>query len=152
MKRKRKNTIEINVKTVKDFEKLSKTPGLSRLKKKLPIFHLEIYKDKETKAMKYLEEENFEIIKNSMDKNILDTVTPLHFLSYKEQIELKDSEMKTILNQLDKENKIEWKGVLESPVIENYRNNCEFTCGEDSKGEVSVGFLTGKEKQKKLKH
>eukprot|EP01080_Neovahlkampfia_damariscottae_P009620 gene9620-1824_t len=143
MKRKRNHTVEINVKAIKDYDKLSKTPGLSKLKKKLPIFHLEIYKNKQDKALKFLEEENFEIIKSSMDKNILDTVTPLHFLPYEEQIALKESEMKSVLSMIDPENKIEWNGVLKSPVINNYRNNCEFTCGENSKNEIQVGFLTG---------
>jgi tRNA/tmRNA/rRNA uracil-C5-methylase (TrmA/RlmC/RlmD family) len=142
MKRKRNNVVEIKVRAVKDYEKLSETPGLSKLKKKLPIFLLDVYKDKEKKATEFLESLNFEIIKNSEKKNIIDTVTPLAFLPYEEQIQIKESEMKTILNQIDKENKIEWCGVLKSPEINNYRNNCEFTCGVDENGTISVGKET----------
>jgi tRNA (uracil-5-)-methyltransferase len=37
----------------------------------------------------------------------------------------------------------EWRGIEQSPVIDGYRNNCEFTCGYDKEEKPCVGFLMG---------
>jgi len=37
----------------------------------------------------------------------------------------------------------DWKGIEQSPVIDGYRNNCEFTVGVDTNGDACVGFLQG---------
>lgn len=53
------------------------------------------------------------------------------------------SELQRQTDELISRLPFEWCGIIGSPVINGYRNNCEFTCGYSVDGKTSVGFLQG---------
>ncbi|XP_010521770.1 PREDICTED: zinc finger CCCH domain-containing protein 24 [Tarenaya hassleriana] len=99
-------------------------------------------------------------------KSAREAVTPLAHLSYPEQLEQKRSSIMQMLKKLTRNarkacsNGIslpEWvlksreigglpcnlEGVMESPVINGYRNKCEFSIGYSVQGKLTAGFMLG---------
>ncbi|XP_057782659.1 zinc finger CCCH domain-containing protein 24 [Salvia miltiorrhiza] len=95
-----------------------------------------------------------------------DAVTPLAHMSYSDQLEHKKNSLAQILKRLTRNarkacpNGIslpEWilkareigglpcklEGIIESPLINGYRNKCEFSVGNSLQGKHTVGFLLG---------
>lgn len=93
-------------------------------------------------------------------------VTPLSHLSYPDQLEHKTNSLKQILKKLTRNGRKacphgvelpEWiktsreigglpckfEGIIESPMIDGYRNKCEFSVGYSVEGKPTVGFLLG---------
>ncbi|PKA59260.1 Zinc finger CCCH domain-containing protein 24 [Apostasia shenzhenica] len=102
----------------------------------------------------------------SKTKNVRDVVTPLANMSYIDQLEYKKNSLIQTLKRLTRNARKacpdvvplpEWvlksreigglpcklEGVLESPLIEGYRNKCEFSVGYSLEGEKTVGFMLG---------
>lgn len=83
-----------------------------------------------------------------LDKNdrcLNDQVTPLWRMSYEEQLVHKQQAMQSIVNKLSSEARqaICLEPIVPSPVLNGYRNKCEFTVGLDKEGLPTVGFLLG---------
>lgn len=79
-------------------------------------------------------------------KELSDQVTPLWRTPYAEQLTRKQDQMLKVLNKLAQETGQDvatLNPIIASPVVEGYRNKCEFTVGKDLDGKVSVGFLLG---------
>ncbi|PIN17494.1 tRNA (uracil(54)-C(5))-methyltransferase [Handroanthus impetiginosus] len=95
-----------------------------------------------------------------------DVVTPLAHLSYSEQLEHKKNSLAQILKKLTRNARKacpngvslpEWimksreigglpcklEGIIESPLVNGYRNKCEFSVGYSLQGKSTVGFLLG---------
>ncbi|GLJ52845.1 hypothetical protein SUGI_1125730 [Cryptomeria japonica] len=95
-----------------------------------------------------------------------DAVTPLADMPYEEQLNQKKNSVMQILKKLARNARKacpselalpEWilsakergglacqfEGILNSPVVNGYRNKCEFTVGHSTDGEIAVGFLLG---------
>jgi tRNA (uracil-5-)-methyltransferase len=98
-------------------------------------------------------------------KTVEEAVTPLHAMSYDEQLALKAESIKGVLTTLAKRlvkggfggawltrYKAKQMGgrccpqdpVVRSPVHEGYRNKCEFAIGKDEEGRTCVGFTRGR--------
>ncbi|RHZ45268.1 hypothetical protein Glove_682g22 [Diversispora epigaea] len=100
----------------------------------------------------------------SPEELLADQTTPLHRLPYSEQLKFKDDGIKKSLSTF--RNKIkeltkdryrpnwvaeevesnlpcEVRTIISSPILEGYRNKCEFTIGKNLNGEKTVGFLLG---------
>jgi tRNA (uracil-5-)-methyltransferase len=110
-------------------------------------------------------------IESDEDKptTIMDVVTPLAKLPYDKQLEHKEEALKKVVEDMffsirhawetekkdftvpayvkeisqEKDLPIDWQGIVASPVIDGYRNNCEFTCGYNKEDGPQVGFLEG---------
>ncbi|KAL2938307.1 Zinc finger CCCH domain-containing protein 24, partial [Bienertia sinuspersici] len=80
--------------------------------------------------------ENGESVKSSVTKGktARDAVTPLAHLPYIEQLEQKKNSLMQLLKKL---------GIIESPLINGYRNKCEFSVGYSVQGKPTVGFMLG---------
>lgn len=102
--------------------------------------------------------------------DICDVVTPLAKISYEQQLEKKRSEISKVLKKLVHNVRKaaspnvclpDWitnarlagglccpfDGVVASPIVDGYRNKCEFTIGCSSDGRRVVGFLLGNFRQ-----
>ncbi|XP_019453974.1 PREDICTED: zinc finger CCCH domain-containing protein 24-like isoform X2 [Lupinus angustifolius] len=103
---------------------------------------------------------------NSKAKNVRDIVTPLAHLPYADQLEQKKSSLIPMLKKLTRNTRKacetgvslpEWvlkskeiaglpcelEGIIASPIVNGYRNKCEFSVGYSMKGKVTVGFMLG---------
>ncbi|CAG8458486.1 12717_t:CDS:10 [Dentiscutata heterogama] len=90
-------------------------------------------------------------IQRSPEELLADQITPLHKLSYEEQLKHKEDLIKKSLSKF--RNKIKelsdsnlpciLQPIISSPIIEGYRNKCEFTIGRNLNDEITVGFLLG---------
>lgn len=117
------------------------------------------------------EENNGQVKKKKCDENksqeerLKDAVLPYWNVPYEEQLKLKDKEIKHILMKfdnevwkMDKSNRsvieanrkiynglsFELKPIEKSPVLDGYRNKCEFTIGIDDETKLpTVGFRLG---------
>ncbi|KAH9288297.1 hypothetical protein KI387_032414, partial [Taxus chinensis] len=99
-------------------------------------------------------------------RSACDAVTPLAHMPYDEQLNYKKNSVLQILKKLARNARKacpsglplpEWllsgkdrgglacqfEGILNSPVVNGYRNKCEFTVGHSADGETVVGFLLG---------
>ncbi|XP_031570471.1 tRNA (uracil-5-)-methyltransferase homolog A-like [Actinia tenebrosa] len=113
---------------------------------------------KRTKVAKTEEE------KKSIMERLNQSVTPLWDQPYPVQIQIKAKSMVDVLKKLTKQlkNVMEFKGswveqesqsrgglccellpCIESPVVDGYRNKCEFTIAEGPDGDKTVGFRVG---------
>ncbi|CAA0811991.1 Zinc finger CCCH domain-containing protein 24 [Striga hermonthica] len=95
-----------------------------------------------------------------------DVVTPLAHMSYADQLEHKKNSLAQILRRLSRNARKacphgvslpEWimkskeigglpcklEGIIESPLVNGYRNKCEFSVGCSLQGKHTVGFLLG---------
>ncbi|XP_071711878.1 zinc finger CCCH domain-containing protein 24 [Rutidosis leptorrhynchoides] len=95
-----------------------------------------------------------------------DAVTPLAHMSYEDQLEQKKKNITQILKKLarnarkacpDGVSQPDWilksreigglacklEGIIESPLVNGYRNKCEFSIGYSLQGKPTVGFLLG---------
>ncbi|XP_042512558.1 zinc finger CCCH domain-containing protein 24-like [Macadamia integrifolia] len=102
----------------------------------------------------------------SSKRNVSDVVTPLAHMPYSDQLEHKKSSLLQTLKKLsrnarkacpDKVPLPEWilksreigglpcklEGILESPLVNEYRNKCEFSVGYSVEGKLTVGFMLG---------
>uniref|UniRef100_A0A0D9W1R9 C3H1-type domain-containing protein n=1 Tax=Leersia perrieri TaxID=77586 RepID=A0A0D9W1R9_9ORYZ len=102
----------------------------------------------------------------SSKKSVRDAVTPLAHMSYNDQLEHKKNSIAQILKRLTRNARKacptaiplpDWvfkskeigglpcklEGILESPVINGYRNKCEFSVGFSLEGKKTVGFMLG---------
>ncbi|XP_050370033.1 zinc finger CCCH domain-containing protein 24 [Argentina anserina] len=93
-------------------------------------------------------------------------VTPLAHMPYADQLEQKKSSVAQILKKLTRSARKacpngvplpEWilksreigglpcvlEGILASPVVNGYRNKCEFSVGQSLQGKITVGFMLG---------
>ncbi|XP_061358766.1 zinc finger CCCH domain-containing protein 24 isoform X2 [Gastrolobium bilobum] len=102
----------------------------------------------------------------SKTRSLRDVVTPLAHLSYADQLEQKKSSLMQILKRLTRNARKacptgislpEWilksreigglpcklEGIIASPIVNGYRNKCEFSVGYSLKGKITVGFMLG---------
>ncbi|XAR59962.1 tRNA (uracil(54)-C(5))-methyltransferase [Bertholletia excelsa] len=102
----------------------------------------------------------------SKARNARDVVTPLAYMPYADQLEHKKKNLMQILKRLTRNARKacpsgvslpEWilksreigglpcslEGVLESPLVNGYRNKCEFSVGYSVQGKPTVGFMLG---------
>ncbi|KAK9168852.1 hypothetical protein Syun_000992 [Stephania yunnanensis] len=102
----------------------------------------------------------------SKTRSARDSVTPLAHLPYNEQLEQKKKSLEQILKKLTRNARKacpdavpfpEWvhkskaigglpckfEGIVESPVVDGYRNKCEFSIGFSTRGMTTVGFMLG---------
>lgn len=102
----------------------------------------------------------------SKKKSSREVVTPLAHLSYADQLEQKKYSLMQILKKLPRNARKacpngvsvpEWilksreigglpcnlEGIIESPIVNGYRNKCEFSIGNSLEGKVTVGFSLG---------
>ncbi|KAI5189079.1 tRNA (uracil-5-)-methyltransferase [Nematocida sp. AWRm77] len=75
-------------------------------------------------------------------KDVKDTVTPLHNLSYTEQLQTKSKPIIELAQELGCAK--ECIEVLESPIQTGYRNKCEFTFGFSEDSQPVLGFRAAK--------
>ncbi|KAG5515476.1 hypothetical protein RHGRI_036506 [Rhododendron griersonianum] len=103
---------------------------------------------------------------NSKSRSARDVVTPLAYMPYADQLEHKKSNLLQILKKLTRNGRKacpngvalpEWilksreigglpcklEGILESPIVNGYRNKCEFSVGNSLQGKPTVGFMLG---------
>ncbi|XP_010253649.1 PREDICTED: zinc finger CCCH domain-containing protein 24 isoform X2 [Nelumbo nucifera] len=99
-------------------------------------------------------------------RNACDVVTPLAHMSYADQLEHKKNSLMQTLKKLTRNARKacpegiplpEWilksrdigglpcklEGILESPLVNGYRNKCEFSVGYSFMGKPTVGFMIG---------
>ncbi|XVE79741.1 hypothetical protein DITRI_Ditri14bG0081200 [Diplodiscus trichospermus] len=102
----------------------------------------------------------------SKAKSARDAVTPLAHMPYGEQLEHKKNSVVQMLKKLTRNARKacpngvslpEWvlksrergglpcelEGIIESPVVNGYRNKCEFSVGYSQQGKPTVGFMLG---------
>ncbi|XP_062225065.1 zinc finger CCCH domain-containing protein 24 [Phragmites australis] len=102
----------------------------------------------------------------SSKKSARDAVTPLAHMPYNDQLEHKKHSMAQILKRLTRNARkacppaiplpnwifkskeigglpCKLEGILESPVVNGYRNKCEFSVGYSLEGKKTVGFMLG---------
>ncbi|OMO91470.1 hypothetical protein COLO4_18342 [Corchorus olitorius] len=102
----------------------------------------------------------------SKAKSARDAVTPLAHMSYGDQLEHKKNSIMQVLKKLTRNARKacpngvslpEWvltsrergglpcelEGIIESPVVNGYRNKCEFSVGYSQQGKPTVGFMLG---------
>ncbi|XP_047315236.1 zinc finger CCCH domain-containing protein 24 [Impatiens glandulifera] len=95
-----------------------------------------------------------------------DSVTPLGHMQYIDQLEYKKNNLMQMLKKLTKNARRacpngvplpQWirnsreigglpcnlEGIIESPLVEGYRNKCEFSVGYSQQGKPTVGFMIG---------
>ncbi|PWZ38238.1 Zinc finger CCCH domain-containing protein 24 [Zea mays] len=103
---------------------------------------------------------------SSSKKGARDAVTPLANMTYIDQLEHKKQSMAQILKKLTRNARkacppaiphpdwvfkskeigglpCKFEGILESPVVNGYRNKCEFSVGYSLEGKKTVGFMLG---------
>ncbi|CAN6835138.1 hypothetical protein Bca4012_030220 [Brassica carinata] len=99
-------------------------------------------------------------------KSAREAVTPLADLSYADQLEQKKASISQMLKKLTRNARKacpngkslpEWvlqsreigglscklEGIIESPLVNGYRNKCEFSTGYSVEGKLTVGFMLG---------
>ncbi|XP_020592356.1 zinc finger CCCH domain-containing protein 24 [Phalaenopsis equestris] len=99
-------------------------------------------------------------------KAVCDVVTPLAQMSYSDQLEHKRNSLLQTLKRLTRHARKacpdavpvpDWilksheigglpcklEGIMESPLVDGYRNKCEFSVGCSLEGKVTVGFMLG---------
>ncbi|KAJ1424355.1 (Uracil-5)-methyltransferase fami [Sesbania bispinosa] len=102
----------------------------------------------------------------SKTRSLRDVVTPLAHMAYADQLEQKKSSLMQILKRLTRNARKacptgvplpEWilksreigglpcklEGIIASPIVNGYRNKCEFSVGYSLEGKVTVGFMLG---------
>ncbi|KAG2670373.1 hypothetical protein I3760_14G082900 [Carya illinoinensis] len=102
----------------------------------------------------------------SRARSARDVVTPLAHMSYGDQLEHKKNSLMQILKRLTRNARKacpngvslpEWilksreigglpcelEGIIESPLVNGYRNKCEFSAGYSLQGKPTVGFMLG---------
>jgi len=102
----------------------------------------------------------------SSKKSARDAVTPLAHMPYNDQLEHKKHSMAQILKRLTRNARkacppaiplpnwifkskeigglpCKLEGILESPIVDGYRNKCEFSVGYSLEGKKTVGFMLG---------
>ncbi|XP_062082066.1 zinc finger CCCH domain-containing protein 24 [Humulus lupulus] len=102
----------------------------------------------------------------STGRSVRDVVTPLAHMTYSDQLELKKMSNMQILKKLTRNARKacpngvslpEWilksreigglpcnlEGILPSPLVNGYRNKCEFSVGYSLQGKITVGFMLG---------
>ncbi|KAI7729708.1 hypothetical protein M8C21_012386 [Ambrosia artemisiifolia] len=102
----------------------------------------------------------------SKGRSARDAVTPLAHMSYADQLEHKKKNIMQILKKLARNGRKacpdgvaqpDWivksreigglacklEGIIESPLVNGYRNKCEFSVGYSLQGKPTVGFLLG---------
>ncbi|KMT02077.1 hypothetical protein BVRB_9g208060 [Beta vulgaris subsp. vulgaris] len=102
----------------------------------------------------------------SRGRSARDVVTPLAHLSYPEQLDKKKNSLMQILKRLTRNARkacpkgvplpawavnsreigglpCKLEGIIESPLINGYRNKCEFSVGYSVQGKPTVGFMLG---------
>ncbi|KAF7805579.1 zinc finger CCCH domain-containing protein 24 [Senna tora] len=102
----------------------------------------------------------------SKTRSLRDVVTPLAHMAYVDQLEHKKSSLMKILKKLTSNARKacphgislpEWilqskcigglpcklEGIIGSPIVNGYRNKCEFSVGYSLKGKITVGFMLG---------
>ncbi|WVZ02736.1 hypothetical protein V8G54_023542 [Vigna mungo] len=102
----------------------------------------------------------------SKTRNLRDVVTPLAHITYDDQLEQKKASLMQILKKLTRNARKacpngvslpEWilksreigglpcklEGIIASPIVNGYRNKCEFSVGYSLEGNVTVGFMLG---------
>uniref|UniRef100_A0A0A9GCP7 C3H1-type domain-containing protein n=1 Tax=Arundo donax TaxID=35708 RepID=A0A0A9GCP7_ARUDO len=102
----------------------------------------------------------------SSKRSARDAVTPLAHMPYNDQLEHKKHSMAQILKRLTRNARkacppaiplpnwvlkskeigglpCQLEGILESPVVDGYRNKCEFSVGYSLEGKKTVGFMLG---------
>lgn len=102
----------------------------------------------------------------SKGRSARDAVTPLAHMSYSDQLEHKKNTLAQILKRLTRNARKacpngvslpEWilkareigglpctlEGIIQSPLVNGYRNKCEFSLGKSLQGKHTVGFLLG---------
>ncbi|GAB2285099.1 hypothetical protein Dimus_019553 [Dionaea muscipula] len=102
----------------------------------------------------------------SKHKSVRYVVTPLADMPYAEQLEQKKNSLTQILKRLTRNTRkaclggiplpmwiaksweigglpCKFEGILESPLINGYRNKCEFSVGYSVLGKATVGFMLG---------
>ncbi|KAF0449823.1 S-adenosyl-L-methionine-dependent methyltransferase [Gigaspora margarita] len=105
-------------------------------------------------------------IQRSPEELLADQITPLHKLSYEDQLKHKEDLIKKSLSKFRNKIKELYKDrplykptwaieksdsnlpcilqqTISSPILEGYRNKCEFTIGRNLNGEIRIGFLLG---------
>ncbi|KAE9620553.1 putative tRNA (uracil(54)-C(5))-methyltransferase transcription factor C3H family [Lupinus albus] len=103
---------------------------------------------------------------NSKPRNVRDVVTPLAHMDYADQLEQKKTSLMQMLKKLTRNARKacpdgvslpEWvlksreigglpcelEGIIASPLVNGYRNKCEFSVGYSLEGKVTVGFMLG---------
>lgn len=99
-------------------------------------------------------------------ESILDQVTPLWKLNYNEQLEFKEKHARQLMKKFEKQiisiydssenGTISINDMMDmslaiqniqniqpSPIIDGYRNKCEFAIGYDQHGQIKIGFTLG---------
>lgn len=99
-------------------------------------------------------------------ESILDQVTPLWKLNYKEQLEFKEKHARQLMKKFEKqiisiydsnENETvsindmmdmslsiqDIQDIQPSPIVDGYRNKCEFAIGYDQHSQIKIGFTLG---------
>lgn len=98
-------------------------------------------------------------------KTLEESTTPLAYLSYDEQLKLKQSEVENLLKQfgsqywqacgikkrqyIEEQRKLndglpcKLQTIKASPQLDGYRNKCEFSIGKNRDGEITIGFRLG---------
>ncbi|ONM19095.1 Zinc finger CCCH domain-containing protein 24 [Zea mays] len=112
---------------------------------------------------------------SSSKKGARDAVTPLAHMTYIDQLEHKKQSMAQILKKLTRNARkacpptiphpdwvfkskeigglpCKFEGILESPVVNGYRNKCEFSVGYSLEGKKTVGFMLGNFRLISLSH
>ncbi|CAG8523359.1 4890_t:CDS:10 [Acaulospora morrowiae] len=100
----------------------------------------------------------------SPEEMLADQITPLYRLTYSEQLKAKGdgiinalsrflvktkelytdrSQPKRVTEELESNLPFEVHTIISSPILEGYRNKCEFTIGKNHEGEKTVGYLLG---------
>ncbi|CAL5018699.1 unnamed protein product [Urochloa decumbens] len=102
----------------------------------------------------------------SSKKSARDAVTPLAHMSYNDQLDHKKHSMAQILKRLTRNARkacppavplpnwiykskeigglpCKLEGIMESPIVNGYRNKCEFSVGYSLEGKKTVGFMLG---------
>ncbi|KAK8463942.1 hypothetical protein PHAVU_011G078600 [Phaseolus vulgaris] len=102
----------------------------------------------------------------SKSRSLRDVVTPLAHIPYADQLEQKKTSLMQILKKLTRNARKacpngvslpDWilksreigglpcklEGIIASPIVNGYRNKCEFSVGYSLEGKVTVGFMMG---------
>jgi len=89
------------------------------------------------------------VTKDNQSEMVKNAVTMFHHLPYSEQLELKQTKHREIIEQLKKIKKIrhqvncKTEDILSSPSTDCYRNKDMFSVGHDIQGKVTVGYHIG---------
>lgn len=107
-----------------------------RIDGEVPNYRIACKVENKEKYENLLKEGNVEMLK----QDIINQVTPLAYLSYKEQLDFKLSVLKQNFARMEYPN---FDEILPSPELEGYRNNNEYTFGMNRENEEVLGFRQG---------